>query len=225
VHVRRSLYRLLGRTDLFNRALRARVAKLIAKTDLRVYLFSGGKYLDIGAGSGDLAAMLEESSAATFYEMDTQDWRREEIRLRRGHSVQRRIASPAEKPLRCGNFCIAAGEAVPIKDNTLDGISIFGVLHHTKDPEHILCEALRAVKPEGKILLYEDTYNNKWQEWKTKLLDSIGNLEFIGHPHSNKTLAEWKDLFNKYPIRIIAEKSFAFTGFQISFFVLQKNRF
>ena len=66
------------------------------------------------------------------------------------------------------------------------------MLHHTPEPEKIISEAVRCAK---RIIIIEDVYDNAFQAWYTKRTDSLTNLEFIGHPHSNRSHTEWLETF------------------------------
>jgi len=73
------------------------------------------------------------------------------------------------------------------------------ILHHTEDPDAVLREASRIAK---KIVIIEDVYNNRLMEILTKAFDSLMNLEFFGHPHSNRTDAEWRQSFEALNLNI-----------------------
>jgi len=64
------------------------------------------------------------------------------------------------------------------------------VLHHTTDHETLVQEALRVAK---KLIIIEDVYFNEVMRYTTYAMDSLVNLEFFGHPHSNRAYQEWKD--------------------------------
>ncbi len=91
------------------------------------------------------------------------------------------------------------GNKLPFEDNSFDTCMLIAVLHHTPDPAHILTEVSRVAK---KIILLEDIYTNQLQKYYTFVVDSVLNKEFIGHPHSNKTDAEWKKLFEEKGLRL-----------------------
>ncbi|GAG39124.1 unnamed protein product, partial [marine sediment metagenome] len=76
------------------------------------------------------------------------------------------------------------GKKIPFKKNKFDNALILTVLHHTPYPKKIIKEAKRVSK---KIIIIEDIYTNKIHKYVTYFVDSFLNLEFIGHPHSNKT--------------------------------------
>ena len=121
-----------------------------------------------------------------------------EILKERGHSV-----TPLDvKNLSCCDNIepiLYDGKKIPFKDNKFDVALIITVLHHTPNPAEIIKEAKRVCK---RIIIVEDINENKFRKYLTNFLDSLYNLEFIGHPHSNKTDQEWKALFKKLELKI-----------------------
>lgn len=69
----------------------------------------------------------------------------------------------ASENLNSENLLIAQGDlaSLPIPDQSLDFVYCIGVLQHTKNPERIVVELLRCLKPGGEITLtfYE---NSSW---------------------------------------------------------------
>jgi len=84
------------------------------------------------------------------------------------------------------------GASMPFADNSFDIALILTTLHHTADPDAILAESGRVAK---RLIIIEDVYQSRFQGFYTKLTDSITNMEFIGHPHSNRTDAAWCGAF------------------------------
>ena len=101
--------------------------------------------------------------------------------------------SPQIQPL------IYDGITMPFMDNAFDVALIITTLHHTPEPEVILNEAKRV---SGRIIIIEDIYDNKLQEYTTKFFDSLFNLEFKNHPHTNRSDAEWKDTFKRAGLQL-----------------------
>lgn len=84
------------------------------------------------------------------------------------------------------------GERLPFDDNSFDVALLLTTLHHTSDPEKIIREAKRVAI---RVIIIEDIYTSPLQRRLTKIADSITNLEFWGHPHSNHDDREWCDMF------------------------------
>lgn len=91
------------------------------------------------------------------------------------------------------------GKKLPYKDKSFDTALILTVLHHTSNPENVLSEAKRVA---DKIIIIEDIYSSSIQKYLTFVVDSIVNMEFASHPHSNKSDKEWKETFNKLGLKL-----------------------
>jgi len=92
------------------------------------------------------------------------------------------------------------GIRTPFEDNTFSAGLLITVLHHTKSPEQLLTEALRIA---GRLIIIEEIYSNHFEKWFTYIIDSIFNLEFFGHPHSNLTDSLWKEMFERHRLRLV----------------------
>ena len=113
------------------------------------------------------------------------------------------------------------GENMPFLHNDFDTALLLTVLHHTQDPDAIIREAARIAK---RIVIIEDVYDNRFMEWLTKVFDSVMNLEFIGHPHSNRSDAEWRETFERLDLRIRYRKIHRVAGiFQQAVYVLETD--
>jgi len=97
------------------------------------------------------------------------------------------------------------GVSMPFDPQTYNTALLSTMLHHTPDPDHILRESARISR---RLIIIEDVYNGPFMEWLTKRFDSLMNLEFIGHPHSNRTDREWKETFSRLNMRLISAKTY-----------------
>lgn len=114
------------------------------------------------------------------------------------------------------------GENLIFKDHNFDISLVITVLHHTPNPEDLLIEISRVSK---KIIIVEDIYQTKLGEFTTKFFDSLTNLEFRSHPHSNKTDVEWKKLFKKLNLKLTKSIYFRkFIVFNLAVYVLEKRK-
>lgn len=136
------------------------------------------RILDIGSGNGVLCHALRE----------------------RGYSVV-----PVD--VRDGSFLsgvrptIYDGEHLPFTEGGLDVALLITVLHHVARPETLLAEAKRVAH---RIVLIEETYRTTTERLLTHAIDSVFNLEFVGHPHSNKTDAEWRATFDALALDLVS---------------------
>jgi len=113
------------------------------------------------------------------------------------------------------------GKNLPYQENQFAACILFAVLHHTPDPRAVLAEAARVSK---RLVIYEDIVTNVFQRFYTYVIDSVLNKEFIGHPHSNKTEAEWVELFRKFGLKIVkVEHSNSYLFMHNSLFFLEKT--
>jgi ubiquinone/menaquinone biosynthesis C-methylase UbiE len=128
--------------------------------------------LDIGTGNGGLVYYLRKSGYAINQTID----------------VRNKSAFQSVIPL------IYDGKKYPFPDSSFDCVMIITVLHHTKNPETLIKEALRVARK--KVIIMEDIYSNVFQKHITLIADSLNNMEIFNHPHSNKTLKEWMEVFS-----------------------------
>lgn len=84
------------------------------------------------------------------------------------------------------------GTKLPFNDKSFETALLVTVLHHIPQPELVLKEASRVAK---KVIIIEEIYNNLLTKYITFIIDSVFNLEFFGHPHSNKTDKGWRETF------------------------------
>ncbi len=114
------------------------------------------------------------------------------------------------------------GKIMPFQDDSFDVSLLLTVLHHTKDPVAILTEAKRVSK---RIIVMEDIHSGLIQKYLTFAMDSALNREFFGHPHSNKTEAEWEAVFYDLGLKILDYKSHDFWRFFTSgtFYLEREN--
>lgn len=112
------------------------------------------------------------------------------------------------------------GNKIPFNDDKFDKSLILTVLHHTPDPEKILHEAKRVSK---RIIIIEDIYVNWLHKYITYFFDSLLNLEFAGHPHTNKDDKQWKKTFEKIGLKLIDVKyNYSFLVFKHATYYLEK---
>lgn len=184
---------------MFLKRLRKQL-KLVAasyKIKLLTPFLEQGNILDVGTGNGGLEAVLK-SKRFNIQGLDIKN-----------KSLFGDIVPD-----------IYDGENFPYDKDAFKNSMIVTVLHHTTNPEKILSEAKRC---SGRILIVEDIYTNTFQKYLTFFTDSLVNMEFIGHPHSNKTDMEWRSLFRKMNLKLIYTKQFRFMlFFRQVIYVLEK---
>lgn len=139
--------------------------------------------LDIGTGNGGLVKGLRDH----HFQVETVD-------------VKNISFFPEVQPV------VYDGKRLPFEDKSFDSCTIVTVLHHTPSPEAILDEAMRVTRK--RIVIMEDIYRNPLQKHLTYFTDSLVNLEFADHPHTNKSDAEWRALFAEKGLEVVFREDF-----------------
>ncbi len=99
------------------------------------------------------------------------------------------------------------GKNIPFADQTFEIVLLLTVLHHTLDVVSILREAQRV---SHKMIIIEDIYEHKLQQYLTYIVDSLINFEFQGHPHNNRTDSQWQELFKDLNLKLNYTYSYSF---------------
>ena len=151
------------------------------------HLQPNSKILDIGSGIGGLAYAFQK----------------------RGHNmtcldVVDHSFFPEIQPV------IYDGKSFPFEKKSFDTAMIITVLHHTTTQREIISEAKRVA---NQVIIMEDVYTNSFQKYLTYFMDSLVNLEFKGHPHSNRNEQEWEQLFTELNLEIVDKEVHRFLLF------------
>jgi len=120
-------------------------------------LGSGAQILELGCGRGAGAGLiLKEFRPALLHASDL------DIAMIR---KAKHYLSPEQKK---GTF-LFVGDAlrIPYKDDVMDAVFIFGVLHHVLDWRSALAEISRVLKHKG-LLFFEELYPSLYQNFITK---------------------------------------------------------
>jgi len=127
--------------------------------------------LEVGAGNGALAKLLsDEGIKLSAIDIDNKTLF-EDVKVR-----------------------VYDGVKFPFDDKQFDVCQLITMLHHTTNAEELIREAKRV---SNRIIIMEDIYENPLQKYVTWFTDSLVNWEFFGHPHTNRTDAEWRELFEQ----------------------------
>lgn len=174
--------------------LKERALSIVEKSGIRERIKQGGVYLDIGTGVGHIIESVvkeEDGKDIKFLACDPI------------YSPQERVA----KRLKEGGrvlFAKALGEQLPVKDKSVDGVSLFFVLHHIS-PENqakIFEEIKRVLKDDGLLFLTEDTPENEEETERNITWDRRLNFESASMRHYYHSPEEWK--------KVLAENGFDF---------------
>lgn len=168
----------------FTRALLWRAAAPRATATVQhiaSYIRPGETILDVGAGICDITLLLQQAGHPTT-PLDIEDY----------------SCTPAVRPV------LYNGTTMPFRDKSFDVATILTVLHHTPNPEQVLREAARVAR---RIIIIEDVYTSTPHKYATFFMDSLLNVEFVGHPHTNRTDAAWHQTFKRLGLKVAAEES------------------
>ena len=157
-----------------NKILTKRAKDLVFR--IHPYLNKTERILDLGAGTCHISRELEcLGHTVTPVDVTNQSW---------------------IKTIQSAEY---NGKNLSFPDHHFDTVILITILHHTKNPEEIVAEAARVAK---KVIIIEDLVCNPFHKWITSVWDSLLNLEFFNHPHSNKTDREWRALFAKHTLHL-----------------------
>ncbi len=110
---------------------------------------------------------------------------------RQGHQVQ--LADIVDRNRTDLPFTLLReGQPLPFDDDTFDVVVISYVLHHSRDPDHLLREALRVGR---RLVILETVYETEWDRKLTTFLDHHANTlrGMAPEPLSFDTVNGWTD--------------------------------
>lgn len=111
------------------------------------------------------------------------------------------------------------GKDMPFPEKSFDCGLLLTVLHHVENNEKLLMESARVCR---KVIIIEDIYDNKFLQFFTYLADSIINFLYAPCPHTNRTDAEWRRLFEENDFQLMsAEYRKVFGLFKQAIYVMK----
>lgn len=143
--------------------------------------------LDVGTGKGTIAHLLQEDG----FQVTAVD-------------IADRSFTERVKPK------IYDGKGLPFETDSFDFSLLITVLHHTPNPFSILEEAARVGR---RVIIIEDIYQTNFQKYATFAMDSLVNLEFRNHPHSNKSDQEWQETFSQLGLTLSKKQYWRALGY------------
>lgn len=106
------------------------------------------KLLDLGCGTGEMIRLLREKHPQMM--LWGLDLSPEMIRRAK------------EKQIPHADFCVGDAEFLPYPDQSFDVVLCMQSFHHYPNPEAVLEEVYRVLRPGGRFLLYDMYVKNRW---------------------------------------------------------------
>ena len=152
----------------------------------------GEKVLDIGVGLGtDIVSYAKNGAIVSGVDLTENA-----IEVTKNHLELFNLK--AEK------LVVADAENLPFDDNHFDVVYSFGVLHHTPNTEKAIAEALRVLKPGGKVIVM--LYARGWKHYFKRLFISgilRGQLFKFGY---DKTVSKNTEVKGNSPLTYVLKK-------------------
>ncbi len=122
--------------------------------------------------------------------------------------------------------CLLESDILPWDSKHFDVVLLNYVLHHAKDAEALLSEAMRICR--GRVIIVESVYRTPFQHMLLTILDRLANrIRSYGRMNPQeeflkfRTSSEWRKLFLERKINVLAEFGSGFGPFASAGFVLQ----
>jgi len=174
------------------------------KTIKKLCPFRGGRYLDIGTGTGDLVFEILDQSANVL--VDGIDPAEQMLEIARDKAAARGVGDAV-------SFLTADALELPMESETFDGIVSGFCFRNIEHRQKALEEMLRVLKPGGKLVILEATYpRNALIRFGYKLYTPLVPLigKFLGGGSAYKYLV---DSIEDFPKPDMVTEMFKVAGF------------
>ncbi len=154
--------------------------------------YRGRRVLEVGCGAGvDLARFAKGGASVVGVDLSPSA-----IDLARANFEQQGLV---------GDFRVADGEALPFEDNSFDLVFAHGVVQYTADPQRLVDECRRVLKPGGEAVF--QVYN------RISWLNALSKVMKVGLEHDDApvllkfSIGEFKTLVSGFrEVRIVPER-------------------
>lgn len=134
-------------SPLFPYAIRNQLLRIQKVREL-LEIYEGETVLEVGTGPAIEAEMLLKEIDVNFIGVDLS-----QEMLYKANDRLKKLCS--ERKTRCIKVVQGDGEALPFPDSSFDGGICFGALHHTPNPERMIEELSRVVRPGRNVVILE----------------------------------------------------------------------
>lgn len=154
--------------------------------------YEGKKVLEVGCGAAvDLARFARGGAVVTGVDLASSA-----IELARANFQQQGLS---------GEFHVADGESLPFEDDTFDLVYAHGVVQYTANPQKLVDECRRVLKPGGEAVF--QVYN------RVSWLNALSKLMKVGLEHDDApvllkfSIGEFRRLLSGFrEVRIVPER-------------------
>jgi SAM-dependent methyltransferase len=154
--------------------------------------YRGRRVLEVGCGAGvDLARFAKGGASVVGVDLSSSA-----IDLARANFEQQSLT---------GDFRVADGEALPFEDDSFDLVFAHGVVQYTADPQRLVDECRRVLKPGGEAVF--QVYN------RISWLNALSKVMKVGLEHDEApvllkfSIGEFKTLVSGFrEVRIVPER-------------------
>jgi SAM-dependent methyltransferase len=145
------------------------IAKLLPIAESETGELTG---LDVGCGSGEIAAVVEGLVPQVTIE-----------------GVDVFVRGVTHIPISEYD-----GETLPFDDNSFDFVTLIDVLHHTDAPDRVLAECVRVAR---RAVIIKDHYrNNQFDDLRLRFMDWVGNRSHgVRLPYNYLSRRQWRNLY------------------------------
>jgi len=151
--------------------------------------FKPTSYLDVGCGRGDITRDIQDSFA---------------LPDQRVLGLEVVVNDNSKHPVKVLEF---DGEKIPLGSDSYDLITLFTVLHHAAQPENLLKDIARVVKPDGYLLVREFDAPNKELKLFNLVMDYM--LYEVYNPSADVPMPgnylgyeEWLEVFKRAGLKV-----------------------
>ncbi|MBI2444199.1 MAG: class I SAM-dependent methyltransferase [Candidatus Magasanikbacteria bacterium] len=148
----------------------------VIRREAGLILRRGGRIVDVACGTGEVIVRLaREFPAAEFIGIDFAP-------------AMLQKAREKARALTQARFIEAPAAAIPLPASSADAVLCSDAFHHLAEPQAVIAEIHRVLKPGGLFLLVDPAFNSRLARW-------LGNLvKGFEHAYHYYSLTELKTL-------------------------------